>query len=158
MNTQWKVKNIIITNTGKYNKKAGREEEKKKKKEEKEKPQEDHCIQWSTYSLWVCSTLIYLNLARLTRFTAIALQSLFKTSILQSSWFQQDLSCAEGMALLKQCHKMGDCVHVLWASQEMLTPTHIPGPETTCFLHLDHHSVLPDQVLSARKPVQQPRS
>lgn len=77
MNTQWKVKNIIITNTGKYNKKAGREEEKKKKKEEKEKPQEDHCIQWSTYSLWVCSTLIYLNLARLTRFTAIALQSLF---------------------------------------------------------------------------------
>lgn len=35
MNTQWKVKNIIITNTGKYNKKAGREEEKKKKKKKR---------------------------------------------------------------------------------------------------------------------------
>lgn len=38
MNTQWKVKNIIITNTGKYNKKAGREEEKKKKRREGETP------------------------------------------------------------------------------------------------------------------------
>lgn len=38
MNTQWKVKNIIITNTGKYNKKAGREEEKKKKKKRRRNP------------------------------------------------------------------------------------------------------------------------
>lgn len=35
MNTQWEVKNIIITNTGKYNKKAGREERKKKKRRRK---------------------------------------------------------------------------------------------------------------------------
>lgn len=59
--THWELKNRVITNTGKYNKKAGRVI----KKEKKEKPQEDHCIQQLTYSLWVWSTVIHHSFARL---------------------------------------------------------------------------------------------
>lgn len=56
MKRYWKVKNRIITNTGKYNKKAGKERKTGKKKVT---PQEDHCIQWSMYSYWGSSTLIH---------------------------------------------------------------------------------------------------
>lgn len=56
MKRYWKVKNRIITNTGKYNKKAGKERKIGKKKVT---PQEDHCIQWSMYGYWGSSTLIH---------------------------------------------------------------------------------------------------
>lgn len=54
MKRHWKVKNRIITNTGKYNKTVGRE-----RKIKKVTPKEDHCIQWSMSGWWGSSTLIH---------------------------------------------------------------------------------------------------
>lgn len=72
----------------------------------------------------VCSTLIYLSFACSTWFTAMTLTLLAYPSILQSSWFQQDLSCAEGFAYLKQFAE--------WVSQNVKSVFTSCGPLKRC--------------------------
>lgn len=94
--------------------------------------------------LWGCSTLIHGHGVLL----------LVYTSVLQSSRLQQELSCAEGTACLKQCAEPES--HNVRMSSHLVG--HLRGASlylytwSSGFLHLGHHCILQTKSCLPGKP------